>query len=303
MNVSVVVPVYNGEAHLQELVARLGVVLPSTSGEFEAILVNDGSSDRSWEVICFLAEEYSWVLGIDLMRNYGQHNALLAGIRAAQYEVIVTVDDDLQHPPEEIPALLAKLGQGYDLVYGMPGAHQRESWRITASYLMRLILFALGDHGAVRRSSFRAFQKRLREAFAQYQNPFVVIDALLARAVPRTSTVIIQHSPRRSGKSNYTVGSLISLGFTIITSNTIQPLQVAIVIGLGAAPLCLGLLIAGLVQLPTREMLWSVLAMAAGIQWLALWIVGEYMGRMHLGRLGQPPYIVREMTTKKSDQR
>src|SRR5688572_21796813 len=110
MDISVVVPVYNSEATLPELIARLEPVLREQAGRFEVVLVNDGSPDRSGEVVTHLAEQHDWIQGIHLMRNYGQHNALLCGIRAARYDVIVTMDDDLQHPPTEIPRLLAKLG-------------------------------------------------------------------------------------------------------------------------------------------------------------------------------------------------
>ena len=117
---SVVIPVFNGAGTLRPLVHRLETMLAYMAGEFEVVLVNDGSRDESWEIIQQLAQEHTFVRGINLMRNYGQHNALLVGVRAAQYPVIVTMDDDLQHPPEEIPKLLKKLAEGYDVVYGTP---------------------------------------------------------------------------------------------------------------------------------------------------------------------------------------
>ena len=113
-------PAYNSEGTLDQLVARLETVLTQVAPRWEIILVNDGSRDSSWRRIEALATAHPGVLGINLMRNYGQHNALLCGIRAAQYDVVVTLDDDLQNPPEEIPRLLAKLGEGYDVVYGTP---------------------------------------------------------------------------------------------------------------------------------------------------------------------------------------
>src|SRR6266853_4650773 len=119
-SISVVTPVYNGEASIAELCQRLSEVLPRIATEYEIILVNDGSRDRSWEIISDLSSRFATVRGLNLMRNYGQHNALLCGIRAARYEVIVTMDDDLQHLPETMPALLARLSEGYDVVYGPP---------------------------------------------------------------------------------------------------------------------------------------------------------------------------------------
>src|SRR5438876_8238032 len=139
-SISVVTPVYNGEASIAELCRRLGEVLPRVATQYEIILVNDGSRDRSWEVISELSSHSPTVRGLNLMRNYGQHNALLCGIRAARYEVIVIMDDDLQHPPEEIPRLLEKLAEGHDVVYGTPREEQHSLWRLVASRLTKLAL-------------------------------------------------------------------------------------------------------------------------------------------------------------------
>src|SRR2546430_1642044 len=118
--ISVVVPVYNSEATLEAFVQRLEMVLSSLASSRELILVNDDSRDGSWKIIDKISREKSWVRGINLMRNYGQHNALLCGIRAATFDTIITMDDDLQNPPEEIAKLLAKLNEGLDVVYGRP---------------------------------------------------------------------------------------------------------------------------------------------------------------------------------------
>jgi glycosyltransferase involved in cell wall biosynthesis len=131
--ISVVVPVYNSETTLHALLQRLKLVLGPYGIPYEVILVNDGSRDGSWREIETLALEYPELRGIDLMRNYGQHNALLCGIREAQFGVTVTLDDDLQNPPEEIPHLLAKLDEGYDVVYGTPAAAQHGLLRNAAS--------------------------------------------------------------------------------------------------------------------------------------------------------------------------
>ena len=139
-SISVVTPVYNGEASIAELCRRLSEVLPRIATEYEIILVNDGSRDRSWETISELSSRFATVRGLNLMRNYGQHNALLCGIRAAKYDVIVTMDDDLQHPPEEIPRLLEQLEQGFDVVYGAPKEERHGFMRALASRITRLAL-------------------------------------------------------------------------------------------------------------------------------------------------------------------
>ena len=169
-SISVVTPVYNGEASIAELCRRLSEVLPRIATEYEIILVNDGSRDRSWEIISELSSRFATVRGLNLMRNYGQHNALLCGIRAAKYDVIVTMDDDLQHPPEEIPRLLEQLEQGFDVVYGAPKAEQHGFMRALASRITRLALsIAIGMDLAKNVSAFRVFRTQLREAFADYQ--------------------------------------------------------------------------------------------------------------------------------------
>jgi glycosyltransferase involved in cell wall biosynthesis len=128
-SISVVTPVYNREGSVAELCRRLAEVLPRIAVQHEIILVNDGSRDRSWHVISELSSRSKAVRGLNLMRNYGQHNALLYGIRAAKYDVIVTMDDDLQHPPEEIPRLLARLEEGFDVVYGAPKTERNRVMR------------------------------------------------------------------------------------------------------------------------------------------------------------------------------
>jgi len=145
MNISVVVPVYNSSDSLHLLVDEVGKVLPVVADAFELVLVNDGSPDQSWQVINELAGSHPWVRGIDLMRNYGQHNATLCGVREARYEVIITMDDDLQNPPHEIPKLLEKLTEGYDVVYGVSRKRQQAWWKTLASvFIKRAIAYVMG---------------------------------------------------------------------------------------------------------------------------------------------------------------
>src|SRR5262249_42451756 len=157
--ISAIVPIYNSEAMLPDLVDRLTRALQMAGGSFEIILVNDGSWDKSWAVIDKLTTAFPWVYGINLMRNYGQHNALLCGIRAAKYELIITLDDDLQNPPEEIPLLLKQLDQGDDVVYGTPRKEQHGLWRDMASQVTKLALQSvMGVDVARKVSAFRAFR-------------------------------------------------------------------------------------------------------------------------------------------------
>ena len=137
------------------LVERLQPVLSALAGPYELVLVNDGSPDRSWEIIEQLAAKHSWVRGIRLMRNYGQHNALLCGIRAARYEIIATMDDDLQHPPEELPKLLAELNRGFEVVYGAPEKEQHGLWHQLPCFGYRARVRGAGTASLVRARAAR----------------------------------------------------------------------------------------------------------------------------------------------------
>ena len=232
LKISVVVPVYNSSAILPQLVKELEVELPKCSNEFELILVNDASPDHSWQVITDLAKERAWIHGINLMRNVGQHNALLCGIRAAKYEVVVTIDDDLQNPPDEIPRLLAKLQEGFDVVYGVPEHQQHGLLRDLASKITKVVLQnAMGAEIARNISAFRVFRTQVREAFQQYRGPFVSIDVLLTWGTTRFGAVQVRHEPRREGVSGYTLRKLILHALNMMTGFSVLPLQIASLIG------------------------------------------------------------------------
>ena len=198
--ISVVCAVFNGEASLVELYHRLVSALSLLTKEFEIVFVNDQSPDKSGKIIASLAAQDPRVQGIDLMRNYGQHNALLCGIRAARFDTIVTLDDDLQHPPEEIAKLLERLDEGYDVIYGTPKSEQNGWTRALASKAVRLALrSAVGYEVAKDVSAFRAFRAQLREAFAGYHTSFVSIDVLLTWATTRFAAVSVRFDPRFAG--------------------------------------------------------------------------------------------------------
>lgn len=303
-SISVVVPVYNSEGTLTDLTTRLAMALPTLSPRFELILVNDGSRDKSWIVICALAARYDWVRGINLMRNYGQHNALLAGIRQASYEIIVTLDDDLQNPPEEISRLLDRLAEGFDVVYGTP-EHQRHGlWRDSASNVTKLALQgAMGAETARKVSAFRAFRTLLREAFATYQSPFVSIDVLLTWSTTHFSAVSVRHDPRLIGRSNYTFRKLVTHALNMMTGFSTWPLQLASLIGFGFTLFGLGVLAYVLgrylvlgYSIPGFPFLASLIAIFSGAQLFALGIMGEYLARMHFRMMERPTYAIREHT-------
>jgi len=299
-SISVVTPVYNGEASVGELCRRLAEVLPRISAEHEVILVNDGSRDRSWETISELCSRSSMVRGLNLMRNYGQHNALLCGIRAARYELIVTMDDDLQHSPEEIPRLLARLEEGFDVVYGAPKAEQNGLMRALASRITRLALSAaVGSDVAKNVSAFRVFPTQLREAFAAYQSPFVSIDVLLTWATTRFGATTVAFQPRHSGSSNYSFTKLVRHALDMMTGFSSAPLQLASLIGFTCTLFGLAVFIYVFIRyclegsVPGFPFLASIIAIFSGAQLFALGVIGEYLARMHFRSMKRPAYVVR----------
>jgi undecaprenyl-phosphate 4-deoxy-4-formamido-L-arabinose transferase len=298
--VSVVVPVYNAEGSLPMLVDRLSRALEPESDLGELIFVNDGSRDGSWGVIEQLAARHRWIRGINLMRNVGQHNAVLCGIRAARFEVIVTMDDDLQTPPEEVPRLLAALTAGHDVVYGTPRRQSHGLLRDLASTLTKIALQgAMGAETARSISPFRAFHTHLRDAFANYSGPFVSIDVLLTWGTTAFSSIIVKHEPRTIGVSNYTVRKLIAHAMNMMTGFSTLPLQVASIVGFvftlfGGAVLAYVVgryLLQGAV-VPGFAFLASAVAIFSGAQLFALGIIGEYLARMHFRMMDRPPYAV-----------
>jgi undecaprenyl-phosphate 4-deoxy-4-formamido-L-arabinose transferase len=301
-SLSIVIPVYNGSLTLPELTRQLGIVLPELSDQYEIILVNDGSRDSSWETICHLAADYTWVHGINLMRNYGQHNALLCGIRAAAHEIIVTMDDDLQHPPTEIHHLLDHLAQQADVVYGTPQSEQHGIWRDLASQITKLALrSAMGIDTARKVSAFRAFKAQIRDAFQRYQGPNVSIDVLLTWGTNRFSSVPVCHQPRLAGQSNYTFRKLVSHTINMMTGFSSLPLRFASMVGFFFTLFGMAVLVyvisRYLIQggsVPGFPFLASIIALFSGAQLFALGIIGEYLARMHFRMMDKPPYAVRE---------
>jgi glycosyltransferase involved in cell wall biosynthesis len=298
---SVVIPVYNSQASLPELVARLLVALASRAPDLEIVMVNDGSRDDSWTVVQALAAQYPAVRGITLMRNYGQHNALLCGIRAARGALIVTLDDDLQHPPEEIVKLLDKLDEGYDVVYGTPQNEQHGLWRGLASQVTKLALSsAMGAETARQASAFRVFRTQVREAFADYRGPSPSIDVLLTWGTTRFAAVPVRHEPRRAGASNYTFRKLITHALNMMTGFSTLPLQFASLVGFAFTLFGLATLVYVLASYLIRggsvsgfPFLASTIAIFSGAQLFALGIIGEYLARMHFRMMERPTYAVR----------
>lgn len=299
--ISVVVPVYNSQDTLEELVRRLKAVLAPITTEYEIVLVNDGSRDRSWERVQALSAAHPEVRGIDLMRNYGQHNALLCGIRTARFDVIVTIDDDLQHPPEEIPLLLAKLSEGHDVVYGTPKELPHSLWRnLMSRFTKRAMAIAMGIHNIQDISAFRCFRTDLRNAFSSYQSPNLLLDVLLSWGTTKFAAVTVDHRPRLIGKSNYNFLKLFNQALLILTGFSTAPLRTATLVGFVFTLFGLGILVfvtstyALRGSVPGFTFLASVITIFSGAQLFAVGIIGEYLARIFNRSMERPTYVVKQ---------
>ena len=299
---SVVIPVFNSERSLPLLIPRLLTVLNDATSQHEIILVNDGSKDGSWGVISQLAQGNDSIVGINLMRNFGQHNALLCGIRAASYEIIVTMDDDLQNPPEEIPRLIAKLNEGYDVVYGTPQKMQHGLMRNMASKITKLALqSSMNVDIATKVSAYRVFRTQLREAFGEFRGVYVSIDVLLTWGTTNFSSIDVQFHMRQLGASNYTFRKLFRHAMNMVTGFSVLPLQLAsligfafVLFGIGVFVFVVGRLLIEGGSVPGFPFLASIVAIFSGVQLFALGIIGEYLARMHLRIMDRPNYVIRE---------
>ncbi len=303
MNCSVVIPVYRSEQILDLLIERLALVLPNIADTFEVVLVNDGSPDDSWAVIERLAKKYVWVRGIDLMRNYGQDNAVLCGIRDARYEIIVTMDDDLQHPPEEIHHLIEKLNEGYDVVYGVPMKMPHSWWRNIFSVITKYAVSYIMGFKTVRDiSSFRVLRSALRKSFVTYNGPDVLIDVLFSWGTSRFTSILVEEAPRTVGNSNYTLIKLIKVSLLVLTSYTTLPLRFASVLGFAFTIFGFFILLYVLTtyfiggSVDGFPFLSSIIAIFSGVQLFALGIMGEYLALMFDRISGRQAYIMGRST-------
>lgn len=303
--ISVIVPVYNSEKTLPELTQRLASALGKISNQYEILLVNDGSRDNSWDVIQKLMKKNAAIKGLNLMRNYGQHNALLCGIRAAQYEVIVTLDDDLQHPPEEIWKLLEELDKGYDVVYGLPQKLVHSLWRNFSSKASKYFLAkVLGINRIKYMSAFRAFKTDLRRSFESFNSSNVIIDALLTWGTENFGTVEVVEQERPVGRSNYNLSKLVKLGMIALTGFSTIPLKFASLLGFILT--IFGILVLIYVvgryllegSIPGFPFLASIITIFSGAQLFTLGIFGEYLSRVFNRSMNYPAYVLADEAKK-----
>ncbi|MBI5609760.1 MAG: glycosyltransferase family 2 protein [Deltaproteobacteria bacterium] len=307
--VSVVVPVYGGEATVAELAQGLAAALRDR--DWELLFVCDRPRDGSWAQVQKLAAENPRVRALLFRRNYGQHPALLCGIRLARGRTVVTMDEDLQHNPADVPALVAVAEQEQALVYGVSAELHHGGFRNLSSRLLKRFLASyLGVDFGRNMSAFRAFPSQAREAFADYRSAMVAIDVLLSWAALPVRALPCAHAPRRAGASGYTFAKLMKLMGDVVLGFSVAPLRLATWAGLAAmlgafalaAVVGLNWLLHGS-AVPGFAFLGLAVTLLGGVQLLALGLLGEYLGRLYGSALGRPQYLVAERTWREPEAR
>ena len=304
MKVSAVVPVFNEESNLPEFLRRLLGVLDASRRAYEVILVDDGSRDGSLEILKRAARDRpDRVRVLELSRNFGQHQAILAGFRDVTGDVVVTLDADLQNPPEEIGKLLAKIEEGYDVVGGVRTKRHDSLFRRLASVLVNRLMVAitrmrLSDFGCM----LRAYSREVVEEIQECDEASTFVPALAQSFARRPTEIVVAHAPRRAGESAYSLYRLIRLNFDLLSGFSVVPLQVVSLFGtfvaLGGIAFGFFLFVRRLIVGAEVEgvfTLFAILFTVLGIAMLAIGIVGEYVGRIYQQVRGRPRFRVRRV--------
>jgi len=303
---SIVVPVYHSASILPKLVNQVHseMLKEALDGRFELLLVNDGSTDNSWEVIRTLAAEHPFIKGISLLRNFGQHNAIMAGLNYANGDFVVIMDDDLQHPPQAIGNMVRALSAGYDVCYTNYLNRQHVWWKKIGSRFNDWIATRLlNKPKGLYLSSFKAIRKEVVKEIIQYDGPYTYVDGLILDVTRSITTVDIEHQARCEGKGNYNLRRSLSLCMGMATSFSILPLRIASYTGFAMAALSLVMLTFFIIRKlmhPELPAGWASLIVTilfiGGVQTLCIGMVGEYLGRMYLKINRKPQFVVASTT-------
>lgn len=303
MDLSVVIPVFNEEENLDELIKRCLTVLRSMDLSFELILIDDGSRDTSARMIETAAEQHPGELvGVFLNRNYGQHSAVLAGFEKSTGEIIITLDADLQNPPEEIPALVAAIHEGHDVVGSVRQNRKDSSFRkLSSAMINKGVQKATGvkmnDYGCM----LRAYRRNIIDAILMCHERSTFIPVLANTFARNTTEIPVKHSERKAGESKYSLLKLISLQFDLLTCMTTFPLRLLSIIGgfvsmagigFGIFLIVMRLIFGSAWAAEGVFTLFAILFIFTGAQFLALGLLGEYIGRIYHDVRARPRYFV-----------
>ena len=310
---SVVIPVYNEESGLSHLFARLYPALDALAARgvtYEIIFVNDGSRDNTALILADQFRARPDVTRVVLFNgNYGQHMAILAGFQATRGEIIVTLDADLQNPPEEIGALVYKMREGYDYVGSIRRKRQDAAWRTYASKLMnrvreKITRIRITDQG----NMLRAYGRNIIDLINQCTEVNTFVPALAYTFARKPTEITVEHEERAAGESKYSIYSLIRLNFDLMTGFSIMPLQLfsmlGIVLSFASAALVVLLLIRRFVLGAEAEGLFTLFTIAffmMGVILFGIGLLGEYVGRIYQQVRGRPRYVVQTILEKTDD--
>ena len=299
---SIVIPVYNGASSIADLVAALEGL--SIAGEHEIVLVNDGSGDDSLTICHALLDKARIPLTlVNLARNYGEHNAVLTGLRYVSGAHVITMDDDLQNPPEEVERLLAFAQRtGREVVYTYYDTKRHAAWRNLASrFTNRVADFVLDKPRGLYLSSFRCMTAFVAREIIRYEGPFPFVDGLILQATHDIDRLLVRHLPRATGNSNYTLRRLLRLWMNMFVNFSVMPLRISTLTGLILSALGAigGAIVLGEALFSSAPPGWASLMAAvlllSGVQLLILGIVGEYLGRLYLTVNRKPQSVVKEV--------
>jgi glycosyltransferase involved in cell wall biosynthesis len=300
---SIVIPVYNGAESITELVEALEAL--DIPGGHEIVLVNDGSPDDSLEICEGLAARARIPLTlVNLARNFGEHNAVMAGLRHTRGAHVINMDDDLQNPPEEVARLLAFAQKsGRDVIYTYYDEKQHAPWRNLGSRFTNWIAgFVLDKPKGFYLSSFRCMSAFVVKEITRYEGPFPYIDGLILQVTQNIDRLLVTHLPRAVGRSNYTLRRLLRLWMSMFVNFSVMPLRISTLTGFalsamgalgGAAAIVEALFFS---PPPGWASVFAAVLLLSGVQLMILGIVGEYLGRLYLTTNGKPQSVVRTVT-------
>lgn len=302
--ISVVVPCYRSASCVRALVERVREVLGPSGRPFQVVLVNDCSPDDTWAAIAALADAHDFVVGVDLRKNSGQDNAIMAGLHQATGEVAVIMDDDLQHDPADIPRLCAELERGFDVVYANFEHKQQAGWKNLGSWFAnRLAVWLLGKPEGIYMSPYKAIRREVVDELVRFSGPFSFVDGILFTITSRVAQIPAVHHRRFAGESNYNLVRSVRVALRLATSFSISPLRAASLAGAGLAGISF-LLGAYFVletllwegnEVPGWPSLIVAVFFLGGVQLLGIGALGEYVGRVFLTLNRRPQFVVREV--------
>lgn len=311
VDISVVIPVYKGADSLNELYERLKETLEKITQNFEIILVDDCSPDHSFKIIKEIYRKDLRVRFIRLMRNFGQHNAIMCGFNHAQGDYVITIDDDLQNPPEEISKLLNKIEEGFDAVIGRPTEKKHVAYRNFGSFLVgKSYKVIFGKPKDIKMSSFRVLRRELVEAIIKVKTPNPMVDALILCNTLNIANVDVKHAERRYGKSNYSPSRSVKLALDLLVNYSTIPLRIISLNGFVFS--LIGLLVGiyviimklfGAFPVEGWTSVISLLSIFSGVILMSFGVVGEYLARI-IGEVAYfRQYVIRESSfTRKNEE-